>query len=660
MNVTVLLKTRRMLQLPMRFILLGVCIPWLAFGQALPPFPNEMATVDHGKFGAFEIAADEIAQQQADGRFQVKTENAGKVLREKTDSSSSRLVLYAKGATRTESNRRLLTEKMIVRVVPGTDVATLAAQYSIKQWKPAPALKDHYVFYASSALKALNTLAALRSEPGVLSADFLLARMQKRRGVPNDPLFSRQWHLLNRGQNGGLRGIDANVVPVWGNFRGAGYRGRGVMIGIVDDGVQYTHPDLRPNYDASVDYDWNDLTPSTAYPSQSNGDFHGTSVAGVAAARGNNGIGVCGVAPQARLTGLRLIADYVDDATEAEAFLYRQDLIAVKNNSWGPDDTGSTMEGPGPIAAQALVEATANGRGGLGTIFCWAAGNGREYDDNSNYDGYANSIYTTAVTAISNRGRTTYYGEPGSNVIVGAPSDNSSASGIVTTDLTGSNGYNHPGASGELSDPSYTGTFGGTSSATPVVSGVVALMLQRNPFLGWRDVQEILIRSARKNDASSPTWTDNAAGFHFNYNYGAGLVNAASAVQFAGVWTNLGPQIIQTQTDSTSSAIPDESSVTKSFNFTGSQRVEHVTVKLNITHPSRGQLRITLISPSGTPSLLANVHGDTNSNIDWTYMTVRNWGENAAGTWQLVVEDGVAGLTGTINSAQVTIYGSAP
>ena len=644
----------------MRIILLGLFVPFLAYGQALPPFPNEISTADHGRVLEFEIAADEIAQQQTDGRFSVKTENAGKVIREKSDPSSNRLVVYPKGASRSEAHRRLLTEKIIVCVAPSTDVAALAARYSIKRWRPAPALKDHYVFYAGSSMRALSSLSALRSESGVLSADFLLARMQKRRGIPNDPLFSRQWYLLNRGQNGGVRGIDAHVVPAWGNFKGAGYRGRGVMIGIVDDGVQYTHPDIRPNYDASVDFDWNDQTPNTAYPSQSNGDFHGTSVAGVAAARGNNRIGVCGVAPQARLTGLRLIADYVDDETEAQAFLYRQDLIAVKNNSWGPDDDGSTMEAPGPIAAQALADATTNGRGGFGTIFCWAAGNGRENDDNSNYDGYANSIYTIAVTAISNVGRTTFYGEGGANIIVGAPSDNFSRSGIVTTDLTGSNGYNYPGARGELSDPNYTGTFGGTSSATPVVSGVVALMLQRNPFLGWRDVQEILLISARMNDVSNPGWITNAAGFHFNNNYGAGLVNAYAAVQFAGLWTNLRPQIKQTQTDSSSTPIPDENSVTKTFTFSGAERVEHVTVHLNITHPRRGQLRITLISPSGTPSVLADVHGDTSGNIDWTYMTVRNWGESAPGTWQLVVEDGVAGFTGTINSAQLTIYGTAP
>ena len=648
-----------MLQMKMRFILLGLFFPLLTYGQALAPFPDVVSTADHGRVFDFEIAADEIAQQQTDGRFLVKSENAGKVVRERSDSSSIRLVVYPKGTNRSEANRRLLTEKIIVHVAPGTNVSTLAARYAIQQWKPTSTLKDHYVFYTGSSMRALNSLAALRSEPEIVSADFLLARMQQRRGVPNDPLFSRQWHLLNLGQNGGVRGIDANVVRAWGNFKGAGYRGRGVMIGIVDDGVQYTHPDIKPNYDASVDYDWNDLTPNTAYPSQSNEDFHGTSVAGVAAARGNNGIGVCGVAPQARLTGLRLIADYVDDETEAEAFLYRQDLIAVKNNSWGPTDDGSTMEAPGPIATQALADATANGRGGRGTIFCWAAGNGREYDDNSNYDGYANSIYTVAVTAISNRGRTTFYGEGGANILVGAPSDNFSQSGIVTTDLTGSNGYNHPGASGELSDPNYTRTFGGTSSAAPVVSGVAALMLQRNPFLGWRDVQEILVLSARKNDPFNSSWITNAAGFHFNNNYGAGLVNATAAVQFAGLWTNLGPQIKQTQTDSSNTPIPDEGSVTKSFNFTGAERVEHVTVKLSITHPRRGQLRITLISPSGTPSVLATVHGDTNGNIDWTYMTVRNWGESAAGNWQLIVEDGAAGFAGTINSAQVSIYGTA-
>ncbi len=83
-----------------------------------------------------------------------------------------------------------------------------------------------------------------------------------------------------------------------------------------------------------------------------------------------------------------------------------------------------------------------------------------------------------------------YYSEPGANVVICAPSDGGTL-GIVTTDLVGNNGYNATGVTGELTDRDYTNMFGGTSSASPLAAGCVALILQANPNLGWRDVREI-------------------------------------------------------------------------------------------------------------------------------------------------------------------------
>ncbi len=638
--------------------LLGITLPCVGLAQLANVLPDRVTADDNGQRKTFIVAADEMAASTDGGKMEVRSGNVSQMLRAKSLSPETRLVLYPEGVSRTVFTRRLLTEKMLVHVALGSDVAQLAAEWGVLKSEPAPGLPDHYIFTTWSSPTALKSVGSLGSYPGVLSAETILARQQKRRAAPNDRFFGMQWYLRNTGQSGGIRGIDAGVVPIWGNFLGAGIRGRGVVIGIVDDGVQFTHPDIRPNYDITLDYDWNDNTHFDPSPSQRNGDFHGTSVAGVAAARGGNKIGVCGVAPNARLTGLRLIADYEDDSQEGSAFLFRSDRISIKNNSWGPNDDGQTMEAPGPIGAQALRDATSTGRGGLGTIFVWASGNGRELGDNSNYDGYANSIYTIAVTAITNWGRATYYAEGGANVLIGAPSDNYPNSGIVTTDLTGSNGYNYKGVRGEISDANYTRTFGGTSSATPVISGVVALMLQANPNLGWRDVQEILIRTARKNDAGNASWITNNAGFHFNQEYGAGLVNGTAAVQMSQSWTNLGPQTEQTVPVS-AGAIPDGSgSLVRTFSVPTSQRVEHVTVKTDITHPYRGQLRITLTSPSGTVSELAAKHGDPYPAIEWTYMTVRNWGETSDGVWTLKIEDLTLGKTGTLGSAEVTVFGT--
>src|SRR5690606_15910850 len=140
-----------------------------------------------------------------------------------------------------------------------------------------------------------------------------LARQHQKRLIPSDPFFSQQWHLQNTGQGSGLAGTDVNITSVWDTFRGAGVR-----IGIVDDGLDILHSDLVPNLDLLNDRDWNDSTPDDPTPNTL-WDFHGTSCAGVAAGRGNNGLGISGAAPEATLVGMRLIAAATTDLQEAEA-----------------------------------------------------------------------------------------------------------------------------------------------------------------------------------------------------------------------------------------------------------------------------------------------------------------------------------------------------
>ncbi len=295
----------------------------------------------------------------------------------------------------------------------------------------------------------------------------------------------------------------------------------------------------------------------------------------------------------------------------------------------------------------------------------WAAGNGGDVLDNSNYDGYANSIYTAAVAAFDSLSRQAYYSEPGANILVAAPSSGDVPSlEITTVDRSGANGYNTGSTSGELSDANYTQTFGGPSSATPTAAGVVALVLQANPNLGWRDVQEILIKSARKVNPTDPDWKTNGGGFHFNHKFGAGLIDAAAAVALAKKFPALGAMRSTSVVSTTSTPIPDNSTtgVTRTFSFTSApvSRVEHVTVKLTVTNVPKGQLEVTLTSPSGTVSRLCETGSDTaNKFTGWTFMTVRNWGENPGGTWTLKVADRKSGTTGSLTSAEVTLFGSS-
>jgi subtilisin-like proprotein convertase family protein len=564
-------------------------------------------------------------------------------------------VAYLVGEERSIASRRLITPDL--RVQLDANQANQIAnqnQLAIKEW---PSYAPGWVIMtAKSPFAALDAMVDLRSTTQVASADVLLATQFTLRALPNDPLAATQWHLNPVAVSPVVAGSDVKIDAIWNYPSTVGIRGSGVRIGVVDDGLQTSHPDFVSNIDTTNDKDWNG---NDADPSPGTGDDHGTACAGNAAAQGNNGIGVTGTAPEATLVGMRLIAAAVTDAQEGEAMNYLSDLIQIKSNSWGPNDTGTTLEAPGPLTIAALQTAATTGRGGKGSIILWAGGNGGDVNDNSNYDGYANSIYTIAIGATDSKGTRANYSEPGANIVVTAPSSgNGTALGITTVDRTGANGY-------DSSD--YTNSFGGTSSATPTAAGIVALMLEKNSNLGWRDVQEILIKSATKFKPADAGWVTNGAGIPFNHDFGAGLINATSAVNLAATWTNLPAQTsaISTQTGLTA-AIPDNlaAGVTRTFNLAATNlRVEHVTLKLSATHTARGNLQITLTSPSGMSSTLAAVRPDINDNYsNWTFSSVRNWGENSAGTWTLKVADLSSTSNpsgGTLTAAELQVFGSS-
>lgn len=149
-------------------------------------------------------------------------------------------------------------------------------------------------------------------------------------------------------------------------------------------------------------------------------DNHGTRCAGQIVAKPNNNICGVGLAFGSKISGLRLISDSIRDADEAKALTYYYDRQHIFSNSWGPSDDGMSIEGPGSLTKRALVEGTSNGRSGLGSIYIFASGNGKNGQDNCNYDGYANSIYTITVGAVSSLGRWPYYGERCASQLVSA------------------------------------------------------------------------------------------------------------------------------------------------------------------------------------------------------------------------------------------------
>jgi hypothetical protein len=222
-----------------------------------------------------------------------------------------------------------------------------------------------------------------------------------------------------------------------------------VRVGVVDDGVQYDHPDLVANYDLSGHYDYggNDADP---YPEFSNS--HGTAVAGLIAADNN---GVSG-AFDATVTGFRIFGGGVSESDFADVF-YRQVSLDVTNISWGYGGYFyDNLDGGQFDAVDAAIEsAVTNGRDGQGSVLLWAAGNSRLEGQDANYHGFQNARETIAVAAVDDTGGISFYSTPGAPILVSATS-NGGGAGIVTTDRTGAAGY----SSGD-----YTYSFGGTSAA---------------------------------------------------------------------------------------------------------------------------------------------------------------------------------------------------
>jgi len=625
---------------------------------------------DAGQPRRFEIARDELHFKNKTGVAWVQpvsVEQSVERLRVRAASlmaatgTDVKLVMYPAGGPRNEATRRLLTRRVLVRLVPKADAASvLGGVPGLAHWQAVDYLPGAVLVEAAEATGALALAESLRVRPGVRSAEAQLACRHRPKLVPNDSFFFYQWYLRNTGQWGGTAGIDLHVTNVWNNYRGAG-----IVIGIVDDGLQTSHPDLAPNYNAALSYDFDD-DDSDPNPSLAD-DPHGTACAGVAAARGNNnGLGVCGVAYEAALAGLRLIAAPTTDDIDASALLTNNQAIHIKNNSWGPPEDGADLYGIGPLSEAALATGAQTGRGGRGTIYVFAGGNGLESNDNANYNAYCNSIYTISVGAINDQGLQTFYSTPGACLALTAPSIdvNHPGPGVATTDLMSSYGYNTSPLASDLFDKYYTEYFGGTSAYAPMVSGVIALMLQANPNLGWRDVKEILMRTATRNATTDSDWAINSAGFHFNHKFGAGLVNAEAAVTAALTWTNLPPATNQIlASNGVNLPIPDYLAgpgVNLPFTFTNDAlRVEHIRLTVDLVHPRRGDLAITLTSPSGMESRLFEPHADTNFNFySWTFSSLRHWGEMSPGTWTVHFADMRAGDTGRVISAKLELIGT--
>jgi subtilisin-like proprotein convertase family protein len=484
---------------------------------------------------------------------------------------------------------------------------------------------------------------------------------------PTDPLYSQQWHFTRLG----------DIERIWDEFSGAG-----IHVGVFDTGIEITHPSLAGAYDPTRRVIING-TPLDGLPNELAPSAHGTAVVGLIDAAANDGLGGLGVAWGSTFTSV----DMLDPDSPAHLYLAPQaDVYAafhqtanfdITNHSWGFDVStaylpSSRLYGTGGFAGinTEYGYASASGRGGLGAIIVQGIGND---SIDAQYSGANVSRFTISVAGTQQDGFAAGFSNDGACVLVTAPATN-----ILTTDLVGAPGYG---------DGDDTDAASGTSVATPQVSGTVALMLQANPDLGWRDVQNIIAASATHTGSAIGTlafgpneeshWLLNGAadwnggGMHFSNDYGYGALNAYNAVRMAEVWSLFEPAQTSANEqfwytfDDTDRAIPDNGTLQFSIPIVPSppMDVEHVELRIDLTHSNYTQLDIFLVSPDGTETRLYDGSGGSDATADgsfnWTYGVDGLRGEAAAGSWTVRIEDTAAGETGTLFSGLLMLFGEA-
>ncbi|KYQ59594.1 Furin-like protease 1, isoforms 1/1-X/2 [Trachymyrmex zeteki] len=381
--------------------------------------------------------------------------------------------------------------------------------------------------------------------------DLIIKRPSNILTMLNDERWPQMWYL-NRG-----KGLDMNVQGAWAE----GITGNGVVVTILDDGLEKDHPDLFKNYvkkrgkaltehtdpQASYDVNSHDEDPMPRYDLVDS-NRHGTRCAGEVAATANNSLCAVGVAFGAGVGGVRMLDGDVTDAVEARSLSLNPQHIDIYSASWGPDDDGKTVDGPGELATSMIdflryrnhrrncrrnddrcnsisgnhyiaelvnVEPQREfrvrghswtyrtllqyrqGRNGKGSIFVWASGNGGRDHDNCNCDGYTNSIWTLSISSATENGLVPWYSEACSSTLATTYSSGSTGEKqVVTTDL-----HHH-----------CTSSHTGTSASAPLAAGICALALEANRDLTWRDMQHIVVRTAKPANLQAPDWVVNGVG----------------------------------------------------------------------------------------------------------------------------------------------------
>ncbi|XP_053406328.1 neuroendocrine convertase 1-like [Mercenaria mercenaria] len=575
-----------------------------------------------------------------------------------------------------ESEKDHFTNTWAAHILGGPEVAKrVAEEHGYEVVRKLRAFEDHYVLIHNdvphrSKRSADEHTQKLEKDHRVKWVEQQIAKSRAKRDVAitlrsksenrfNDDLWPKEWYLLDtRNGNVELPKLDLNVIKVWNQ----GITGKGIVVTVLDDGIEHNHTDIHRNYDpkASCDLNGNDEDPFPRYD-PTNENKHGTRCAGEIAMVENNGFCGVGIAYNAKIGGVRMLDGSVTDALEGEAIGFNHEYIDVYSASWGPNDDGKTVEGPGKLATEAFERGITQGRGGKGVIYAWASGNGGSLGDNCDCDGYTGSIYTMSISSASQKQLSPWYAEKCASTLATAYSSGAyNDQRITSADLHNTCTQGHTG----------------TSAAAPLAAGIFALVLEANPNITWRDMQHIVTWTAEYSSLKdNEGWKQNGAGFWINSAFGFGLLNAAEMVALANplTWKTVPEKSICSVVTSYSSNLPinlkskQELSIQMTSEGCEGQPnevnyLEHVQLVLTMSYSKRGALSVDLTSPTGNKTmLLSERNSDENSDgfQNWSFMSVHNWGESPHGVWELLIRDRVGhNYEGVVKSVKLILHGT--
>jgi subtilisin family serine protease len=568
----------------------------------------------------------------------------------------------------------------------------IAAEFGLQLVQPVVGIPNTFVFQLTpqateNPVKIANRLMV---RPEVLIAEPNIVVPQEPLYRPRDPFYPQQWYLYNTGGSVLAAGSHIDVEKAWDITRG----NRSVVVAVADDAIDLNHPDFQGTGKivAPKDFKDQDFLPLP----ESSDESHGTACAGVAVAE-ENGTGIVGVAPGCALMPIRTTG-FLDDPTIEQLFDWAiAHDASIISCSWGP----AAVYFPLSLRQRAaLTRAATQGRQGKGCVIAFAAGNANRPVSGTIFEkGWPNDLLrgptdwlggftihpdVITVSACTSLGKKSVYSNWGTNVSVCAPSNNAPPGmwfektgyvatapevtvpipglGIFSDDLLGELGY-------ETGD--FVRSFGGTSSACPVVAGVAALVLSANPDLTATEVKRLLQETADKivdRDADPQlgmrlgTYDTNG----FSQWFGYGKVNAFKAVQAAKLKIAQKPQsgirYLKGRNDNRVE-IPDNNSqgITSAIKVSDSATVREIRVSVNIKHDFLGDIEVSLKAPTGQTVLLQNRTLGSRTQLQETYAVETTpalkqlLNKPAAGVWQLQVVDYAPLDTGTLQSWELIL-----